>query len=245
MDCKSNLILKEEGSLIRANHFKKEVTCQIVNVSTDTDNLDIWMDKYLSNNITKGYDNIFIPICFGQTKSDFMGLRLAMHIRVTENHPCQLSNIFLYGPVSLKEIIVFGGELYQLTSTKGLDVIDFSKKGISEQLGKKKMLADKDQLRVELNKVTLNIPKDYFDSHSIANLWGAFRLAKVAKIKLDDIPSLQNKEEKLKSIYFKWLMFLNDATDIRNEEVIETERVSNKKLKGITVKGYIDFNKIQ
>ena len=240
----NNLILIEDGSLIRANHFEKEVTCQIIDIGTDKGDLDIWMDKYVSEKISKAYDNIFIPICFGQAKSDFMGLRLAMHIRTTEDHPCQLSNIFFYDPASIREIITFGGELYQLISTKGIDLIDFSKNEISRQLGKKKVLADKEQLRFELNKVTLNIPKDYFDSHSIANLWGAFRLAKVANIKLSEIDSLKSKEGKLKSIYFKWLMFLNDATDIRNEEVIEAERISNKKLKGTKVKGYIDLSKI-
>ncbi len=29
------------------------------------------------------YDNIFLPLCFGQTLSDFNGLRLATHIRCT------------------------------------------------------------------------------------------------------------------------------------------------------------------
>lgn len=240
----SNLILTEDGSPIRDNQFEKVVTCQIIDIGTVKGDLDIWMDKYVCEKISKAYDNIFIPICFGQTKSDFMGLRLAMHIRTTEDHPCQLSNIIFYGPASIKEIITFGGELYQLISTKGIDFIDFSKYDISEHLGKKKILIDKEQLRVELNKITLSIPSDYFDSHSIANLWGAFRLAKVANINVIKIESLKNKEVKLKSIYFKWLMFLNDATDVRNEEVLETERVSNKKLEGTNLKGYIDLSKI-
>ena len=30
------------------------------------------------------YDNIFLPLCFGPTLSDYNGLRLATHIRCTD-----------------------------------------------------------------------------------------------------------------------------------------------------------------
>src|SRR5690554_836398 len=42
------------------------------------------------------YDNIFIPLCFGPTLSDYNGLRLATHFRCTPTKN-QLKRIFIYG----------------------------------------------------------------------------------------------------------------------------------------------------
>ena len=50
------------------------------------------------------YDNIFVPLCFGNSLSDYNGLRLAAHIRCTKTIN-QLSNIYIYGFVGYKDLL--------------------------------------------------------------------------------------------------------------------------------------------
>ena len=49
------------------------------------------------------YDIIYIPLCFGSSLSDYMGLRLAMHIRLTST-PNQTTPIFIYGVATHEEM---------------------------------------------------------------------------------------------------------------------------------------------
>ena len=44
-----------------------------------------------------------------------------------------------------------------------------------------------EDLPTEMNKLKLEVPKDYYDNHSIANEWGIFQLARNANIPISDV----------------------------------------------------------
>ena len=65
------------------------------NIVQDRDFYEI-IEKYLSS---VKYDILYIPLCFGSTLSDYIGLRLAMYIRFSNKCVNQNTPIMLYGPI--------------------------------------------------------------------------------------------------------------------------------------------------
>lgn len=239
----NNLIIKKSGSFIRQNQFP-DATILDYNYDSSKGNLDIYNDDFVNDIITP-FDNIFIPVDLGVTHSDFIGLHLATHIRCTSTHPCQLSNLFLYGPQSFQEIVMMGNELSKVILTRGVQLIDYSMEGLRSRLDAKQILENVEELRKTMNKMNLEVPQNFYDSHSIANLWGAVRLAKVAGIDYHSLPSFEMHRSLLKTIYFKWLEFVSNVENLRDTEVIKTEKVSNRKLRGIKKLGSIDLTGVR
>jgi hypothetical protein len=239
----NNLILKQRSGLIRANDFESEVFLKELEIDKSTDSVDEWMDEFVRNKLDKEYDNIFLPLSIGDVASDFLGLRLAMHIRTMDGYSCQLSNLVLYSPTTYEEVMQFS-QLFGLLSTRGVFLVDYSREAISKNLSRNRALHKKNEVRQELEKLHLRVPENYFDFHSIANIWGAFRLCKIANIDIDKIESLKNEKRKLKDIYFKWLFVINDLENIRNDEVEQTDKSYSKKLRGLKKKGRIDLSNI-
>lgn len=239
----NNLILKQRSGLIRANDFEPEVSIKELEIDSNREGVDEWMDEFVINELNGEYENIFIPLSIGDVSSDFLGLRLAMHIRTMDNYSCQLSNLVLYSSASFEEIMQLS-QLFDLLSTRGVFVIDYSREEISNNLDRNRVLNDKNAVRKELEKLHLGVPENYFDSHSIANIWGAFRLCKIANIDIDKIESLKSERKKLKGIYFKWLFIINDLENIRNDEIEQTDKRYAEKLPGLKKKGRIDLSNI-
>ncbi|MBK7695399.1 MAG: hypothetical protein IPI30_14055 [Saprospiraceae bacterium] len=73
----------------------------------------------------KEYDNIFLPLCFGQTLSDYNGLRLATHIRCTPTKN-QLKRIFIYGFVGIDYLLEH--EYFNILKTKNIQLVSYSKR---------------------------------------------------------------------------------------------------------------------
>ncbi|TAH22443.1 MAG: response regulator [Cytophagales bacterium] len=75
-----------------------------------------------------------------------------------------------------------------------------------------------DDLIKEIKQRTLNIPKPEGDNHSIANIWGAFKLAQVT----NTLPILEQNAElqkKRKLLYFKYLLAKNEVKSGESEIV--------------------------
>jgi hypothetical protein len=208
----------------------------------DEDN--IVSDNYLNSKIEewfleKEYDNIFIPLCFGQTLSDFNGLRLATLIRCTKSIS-QLSNIFIYSFTGLEDF--FENDYVNILKTKNVELVEYKKASFKEAVLRQRKQLKVDELPVELNKLDLKIPDNYDDNHSIANEYGIYQLAYNAGVDINEIKDFDS--DKLESLYFKWLITKNGL----HEEITEEQKEENKKyrvkLKGPTFVGYkIDLSK--
>ena len=200
-------------------------------------------DEKLSDKINEWlndakFDNIFLPLCFGNVLSDFNGLRLATHIRCTKSIN-QLSRIFIYGFIGLDYLIT--DEYFNILKTKNVILIPFSKDAFSEFGNKNENPLTQEELTTELAKLKLDVPGNYFDSHHIANEWGIYQMARNAGIDISEVEGFD--KNKFNKLYFKWLIAKNrleeSIPDVQKKEQIEYA----ERLPGLKVLGKIDVTK--
>jgi hypothetical protein len=187
------------------------------------------------------YNEIFIPICFGNSLSDFNGLRLATHIRCTPTKN-QLTKIFIYGSVGMECLI--NHTYFDILKTENIELIKYSKENFREATQNDAPEIMITNLPMEMSKLNISIPKNYDDNHSIANEFGIYQLAYNAGIDIKEVSEFDS--EKLESLYFKWLVAKNGLL----EELPESQKDENKtyrhKLRGLKVVGTkIDLSKFK
>ncbi len=157
----------------------------------------------------KQYDNIFLPLCFGQTLSDFNGLRFATHIRCTPNKN-QLTRIFIYGFVGLEYLIEH--EYFNILKTKNIQLIPYQKKEFECAANTNFELFEPEELIKEISKLKLNPPLNYDDSHSIANEWAIHQWARTIECSEND--ELKKVFENIQNnLFFKYLRTIHPISE--------------------------------
>ncbi|MFT3681240.1 MAG: hypothetical protein QM791_13270 [Ferruginibacter sp.] len=212
------------------------IGCELQTIFSDTDQeftekINEWLNE-------KVYDNIFIPLCFGNTLSDYNGLRLASHIRcsTTKN---QTTRIFIYGVVGADYLLHH--DYFNILKTKNTSLISFSKKAIGEAALKPQEHFSKEKLPGELAKLKLDVPQNYYDNHAVANEWGIYQMARNANIDIKDIVGFDI--EKINSLYFKWLITKNNLNEPIPEEQKKQQREYLVKIEGPKILGKIELPK--
>jgi len=186
------------------------------------DKEDDFSDEHLHSILTEKideskYDNIFIPLCFGNSLSNYNGLRLAAHIRCTET-PIQLSNIYIYSFVSYEKLLTH--PCFNILKTKNVKLIDYSVDAI-QKIDKEELPSslEKNDLPNEIQKLALVSPKD---NHSIANEWAVYRWATAINSNDDDIEIIAKNIEN--SLYFKYLKTIYPITKSKELSSIKIEK---------------------
>lgn len=247
-DISLNKTFKEEssnhqGSTIFLRPSKKKIPAPFSKIEEKILFTDVSDEKFSEkiNEWLNGvkYDNIFLPLCFGNILSDYNGLRLATHIRCTSNSN-QLSRIFIYGFVGVEYLIQ--NYYFNILKTKNIILLPFSKKAFNDAVILPEKSITIEELPNEMRKLKLDIPGNYFDSHSIANEWGIYQIARNAGLEIDKIEGFE--KEKLNSIYFKWLITKNNLYEKLPEDQIKKQKEYAERLPGLTIKGKIDLDKI-
>lgn len=162
-------------------------------------------DELLHSRVTEWlsdqtFNAIILPLCFGPVLSDYNGLRLATHIRCTIT-PNQHVPIYIYSVVDLSFII--GNDYFDIIKTNGVFLIGYDNTSIKKAIGDNRFNIEKEVLIAEMKKVHLSIPKNYIDSHSIANEWAIYRWAKTIGVEDKDIEDVIKNVES--NLYFKYL----------------------------------------
>jgi hypothetical protein len=165
------------------------------------------------------YKGIFVPLCFGNSLSDFNGLRLATEIRCTITIN-QYTPIFIFGFVGTEHLLQ--NEYFNILKTKGVKFIGYSKKEFINTLNGNNTQLKADDLSKELINLNLQPPNNYLDKHSISNEWAIYQWSKsIGCEKKDELARvLQNVETNL---YFKYLRTINPIS--------EHDRITSDKLK--------------
>lgn len=161
--------------------------------------LDELTKEWFSN---EEYDAIFIPLCFGHTLSDYMGLRLAMHIRLTATS-CRYKHIFIYGEESINDIS--HNTCFDILKSTGVSLIRCDYDSMMHALSYRKPLTEEIFVK-ELNRIHIEIPTNIGDNHSVTNKWGIYRWSLV--LDGDDDEINKNNEDIYCSLYFKYLTAL-------------------------------------
>ncbi|MEM5540376.1 response regulator [Olleya sp. AS48] len=212
----ANDLLEDSNHVVSsANFIAKSLENEIDDVFGSEDNGTFFLDEkydssindeYLNDKVlewftTKEYDSIFIPLCFGNSLSDFNGLRFAAHIRCTDT-PNQLKNIFLYSFIG-DNTMLFENEYFDVLKTKNIQLIDYKKSAFKEAVDQKTKKILKEELPLEISKIRLDPPKNYEDSHSIANEWAIYRWARTINTSDNNIDKIENRIDS--NLYFKYL----------------------------------------
>jgi hypothetical protein len=233
---KRNLFISTDEKYIE-NPIVGCVNKEIVFQESDIEIHDLIMDW--CNEET--FDNIFVPICFGSSLSDFNGLRFATHLRCTKTKS-QFANIFIYSFVELS--LLLNNKYFNILRTKNIKMLGYKKLGFEIEGNTQYDEFVQDELSHELDKLYLKHPQNYLDdNHSIANVWGVFQLARNANVKIEDIKEFEY--DKLKDPYFKWLIAKNNLSASISEEQKQEQKKYSEKLIGVKVVDKIDLSKIK
>lgn len=229
----ANDLLEDSNHVVSsANFIAKSLENEIDDVFGSEDNGTFFLDEkydslindeYLNDKVlewftTKEYDSIFIPLCFGNSLSDFNGLRFAAHIRCTDT-PNQLKNIFLYSFIG-DNTMLFENEYFDVLKTKNIQLIDYKKSTFKEAVDQKTKKILKEELPLEISKIRLDPPKNYEDSHSIANEWAIYRWARTINRSDNNIDKIENRIDS--NLYFKYLQTIypiSKSTTINTDEL--------------------------
>jgi CheY-like chemotaxis protein len=173
-------------------------------------------DEYLTKVIEKwfsnqSYYNIFIPLCFGPTLSDYNGLRFALHIRCTES-PNRLANIFIYSAVNYSLLV--DNEYFDVLKTKNVNLIGYKKTAFQMAVESNRATFNKSELASEIKKIKLDPPKNYEDGHSIANEWAIYLWSSAINTSDSDINRIIGNVNN--QLYFKYLKTVNTIHKIPN-----------------------------
>lgn len=182
--------------------FKSEINELFYNIDEDDPISDVFLHNYVKSTFAEvAYEKVYIPACFGPTLSDFNGLRLALHVRTTTG-PNQFSTIYIYSPVEIKYMV--GNDYFDILKTLNVYLVDYSCKELYETLLIKNHLSE-DDIRRSLSVIQLRPPKNYVDSHSVANEWAISRWAHAVDVDVvdDGISDIVSKIEY--NIYYKYL----------------------------------------
>ena len=166
--------------------------------------IDIFLDDFVNKSCNDHlYDLIFVPASFGNIFTNFFGVNLLWHIRFTRNlKDNRFVPIIFYTSNNFYDIANFNS-LYEILMTKNTFISSPFHSDLLAFLNKiPKKLTEVEFKSEVVDKLHLDIPKSYFDNHSIANEWGVYRLNEVAETNLEEIKN----REFLKKIYFKWLI---------------------------------------
>lgn len=218
------------------NPFEGEVEIEtIFNKDYSDESIGEKIIKWLNN---KEFDKIFIPLCYGKILSDFNGLKLATHIRCTKTIN-QLKPIYIYSLVGIEYLME--NTFFNILKTKNIFIINISIDSFKNSLSQNINPFRIEDLPSEMAKLNLEVPKDYYDNHSIANEWGIYQLARNADISISDVEGFDQK--KLETIYFKWLIAKNNLLKPIEEEVKVEQKMYADKLSGLKIIDKIDLSK--
>lgn len=161
------------------------------------------------------YDAIYIPLCFGNVLSDYLGLRLAMHIRLTPTLN-KTTPIFIYGVASVNELLQHN--CFNILKAPSVSPIGCDNDSLINSLGSVLPMCD---FNNELKFLQIEMPSN-IGGHSLANQWGATVLAKAAGIDYEPTEEILNAQ---KSLYFKYVKAKTESGFPENDkkETINTK----------------------
>ncbi|MDR6845667.1 response regulator [Flavobacterium granuli] len=166
-------------------------------------NIDSFICKRVINEISKiECDLIVIPVSLTVNFLEFVGLRLAYHIRLTSTQN-QYKPIIFLSDINLNELLKLN-DLCEILYANGSYLLKTNEAELVAliETGKLRDLSQND-FKIFVNKINFSSPENYLSNHSIANEWGISRWAGVLKVSDEKITQVKENVESL--LYFKYL----------------------------------------
>lgn len=200
----------------------------VFDVDSDKD-VDFYIHENLTNGLLKNKleqcDIVFIKTSLSNNYLEYLGLRLAYHIRLTKS----------LGNKNKIPIVLIGDEDFQFLAstysepsillTKGIYLIKESYEFYIDILNcfRSGKIKPMDDLATFINSISIDPPSNYLSHHSIANEWSILRWAKVIGIHTDNnvLSELQNNIDSL--LYYKYLQTKFPVDEKPNFEAFRIE----------------------
>jgi DNA-binding NarL/FixJ family response regulator len=189
---------------------------------------DLGISNFINENLSHiKFDTIFIPLCYGNSLSDYNGLRLATHIRCTSNSN-QLSRIIIYGFVGIEYLLQNG--YFNILKTKNVFLVPFSKQALANAANIPPTPLTIEELPNQIEKLKLVVPQNYEDNHSMVNEWAIYRWATTINTEDDAIEKITQKIKN--NLYFKYLqtIFPISINDRLHEDNLKIQTNGNPKI---------------
>lgn len=219
---------------VTSDEFSIEPPFMDVNIKSDWDLCEnAFTDDELDGIVSEcfnaqEYDIIYIPLCFGKTLSDFQGLRLALHIRLTAG-PNQFKPLFIYGEPSYKELC--HEEFFDVLKMTSIYLIHCDYDSLVGSVQMESCLSTFDDLQEDLKHITINIPSNVYDNHSVANKWSIYRWNQMLDFGAKN-PEIKDTSF-LHTIYFKFLIAKygeHQKFNKKNKYPCKIDGISGKKI---------------
>lgn len=202
--------------------------------------MDRYLDEFVRNLFSEfSFDKIFIPASFGPVFTDYLGFRLAYHIRLTQALGTKrFIPIVIYSSSPFEDIF-HCTTLVEILRTTGTYLIDLDKEMIADYSSRNlSCITSEFELITQFQGLKVELPKSYYDSHSIANEWGVYQLDMISGTN-----QLSEKENpKFLSLYFKWLRVVSSPNRKRDDNISQEENRIKVQIKTV---GKIDLSKIK
>jgi CheY-like chemotaxis protein len=200
-------ILIHNNNSFLASHYSKSFNTLKFSVNNNVD-IDYQITDWINNNSSRLCGTaIFIKACLSINYLEYLGLRLAMHLRLSVFHPqLQQIPIVILCAESFEELSKTS-QFPELLNSEGLFISSENPKNIDKLL----LLNEKCQLNgcSALNKFTnlINIspPDNYQSHHSIVNEWSILRWAMILQITDNDTTIINIKKNVDGLLYYKYL----------------------------------------
>lgn len=144
------------------------------------------------------FDGVFVPLCFGETLSDFLGLRFAMLIRLLDT-PNRLTPIIIYGEASYSDLL--HNDCFDILKMPGVFYVGYSYKDIMGITSSLRDISDREYSN-GIRNLRLRIPTNVGDNHSVSNQWAIYRWTEM--FDWNKRPEIL-EQSFLDSLYFKYL----------------------------------------
>lgn len=232
--CDSNILVFRTAE----NAIQFPVSNAILKNGCDFNCEDKDLIELVNEQSTCQYDAIYIPLCMGETLSDFLGLRLAMFFRLCDTKN-KFAHLFIYGVVNYAAFTK--NECAEILKMYGVNYIIADAEILKRSLQHISKI-NEDKYRLGIKSIHLNVPTNIGDNHSVANKWGIYRWSLALEHTESDIEKTIEGVEA--SLYFKYLAAVypqSKNTVIKPDElkIIRDTQANDAKIPNLNVL-YVD-----
>lgn len=206
-------LIHAQNTILNENRFFSKEEQLAFQVDSDVSDIDYYISQLINGSLSErllAIDIIFIKVGLTVNYLEYVGLRFAYHIRLTQ----------MLGDKALIPIVLIAEETFQfLAITSDLPQILFTNgiylmKDNPDEL--KKQLSSYSKSKIKplnnfpefLTKLKIIPPSNYQSHHSIANEWSLLSWSEILEVDLNSTSSI--KKENIESIlYYKYLLAKN------------------------------------
>ncbi|MFA9192905.1 hypothetical protein AAGV33_00700 [Flavobacterium sp. FBOR7N2.3] len=211
----NKLIVHSQNTALNTEEYFKFDEQFVFNIDSDISDVDFYIhdqivNKELGQKINQS-DIIFIKVGLTQNFMEYYGIRLACHIRMTNNLKGKSNIPIVLISQESCQFLGITGELSEILFTEGVYLMEDNSKDLNRYIklfneNKLKSLTNIDDF---LFKMKIKPCAEYDSHHAIANEWSLLRWSQILQIGESDESFARIKQNTEGLLYYKYLSLKN------------------------------------